>query len=398
MNRIYRIVWNATINRWVVASEVAKGRKKQSAGEARPSGHAAVMFAATLMVAGAAWTPQPAEAFLVKCNLGWGPCPKVTHPTNPAPAPTPAADYDWAASTHKYFRANDNGKPAEPLGSGSVAIGGNSRARDAYTLAAGNNAKGSGYSAVAVGGWSHAAGSSAVAVGNTASAKQEHAIAVGGYSRAEGEDAIALGSHSNALGEGAVSLGSGSSAEVAFGSAFGTGARVLPGADGAVALGAYSVADRDDTVSVGDAKGDKRQVVNVGAGTEGYDAVNVNVADGVRDTDVATVRQMNQAQTSAKEYTDTRINDAWNTITRDMDDMNRQVNRGIAASAALINVTPYLPGRTALNAGVSSYRGEAALGVGLSRWSDNGRVNFNAGISAAKDDEPIYRVGMGIVF
>lgn len=281
MNRIYRIVWNATINRWVVASEVAKGRKKQSAGEARPSGQAAVMFAATLMVAGAAWTPQPAHAFFTKCNLIWGACPKVVVPVSPAPAPAPDASYDWASSTHKYFRANDTGSAAEPLGGGSVAIGGNSRARDWYTLAAGNNAKGSGYSAVAVGGWSHAAGSSAVAVGNTASAKQEHAIAVGGYSRAESKDAVALGSHSSALAEGALSVGSGSSSNVAFGSALGTGARVVSGADGAVALGAYSVADRDNTVSVGDAKGDKRQVVNVGAGTEGFDAVNVNQLRGV---------------------------------------------------------------------------------------------------------------------
>jgi autotransporter adhesin len=182
---------------------------------------------------------------------------------------------------------------------------------------------------------------------------------------------------------GNVAIGAGSQAQGSGGVAIGNGAQVTAEASNSVALGQGAVADRPNSVSVG-APGSERTLTNV--------------ADGVRDTDVATVRQVNQAQTSAKEYTDTRINDAWNTISRDMDDMNRQVNRGIAASAALINVTPYLPGRTALNAGVSSYRGEAALGVGLSRWSDNGRVNFNAGISAAKDDEPIYRVGMGIVF
>ena len=57
-----------------------------------------------------------------------------------------------------------------------------------------------------------------------------------------------------------------------------------------------------------------------------------------------------------------------------------------------------MPGKTAVNAGVASYRGEAALGVGVSRWSDNGRVNFNAGVSAAKGDEPVFRVGIGYVF
>jgi autotransporter adhesin len=61
-------------------------------------------------------------------------------------------------------------------------------------------------------------------------------------------------------------------------------------------------------------------------------------------------------------------------------------------------VTPYLPGHTAVNAGVASYRGEAALGVGVSRWSDNGRVNLNAGVSMSKGDQPVFRVGVGYVF
>ena len=37
------------------------------------------------------------------------------------------------------------------------------------------------------------------------------------------------------------------------------------------------------------------------------------------------------------------------------------------------------------------------MGVGLSRWNDTGRVNLNAGMSAARGDQPIFRVGVGIV-
>ncbi|QNK00412.1 YadA C-terminal domain-containing protein [Dyella telluris] len=48
--------------------------------------------------------------------------------------------------------------------------------------------------------------------------------------------------------------------------------------------------------------------------------------------------------------------------------------------------------------GRANYRGQTALGVGISRWSDNGRVNFNAGVSAAKNDSPVVRVGVGYVF
>gem|GEM_PF-323616 len=186
---------------------------------------------------------------------------------------------------------------------------------------------------------------------------------------ADGSGSVAVGGDSSALAERSVAVGN--------------GAKVQAEAPNAVALGSNSVADRANTVSVG-APGSERAIANV--------------ANGTADTDAVNVRQMNQGIQSAKDYTDGKVNDVWNTINRDVDRMNRQVNRGIAAASALVNVTPYLPGRTAINAGVASYRGEAALGVGLSRWSDNGRFNFNAGISAAKDDEPVYRVGVGYVF
>ncbi|HEY0505763.1 MAG TPA: YadA-like family protein, partial [Lysobacter sp.] len=131
-----------------------------------------------------------------------------------------------------------------------------------------------------------------------------------------------------------------------------------------------------------------------------------NVADGVADHDAVNISQLNQRLQSnntevlnqANSYTDQRINDVWQDLGDEINQVNRQANRGIAAASALVNVTPYLPGKTAVNAGVASYRGEAALGVGVSRWSDNGRVNFNAGVSAAKGDQPVFRVGVGYVF
>ncbi len=131
-----------------------------------------------------------------------------------------------------------------------------------------------------------------------------------------------------------------------------------------------------------------------------------NMAAGVADNDGVNVAQLNQrlhdsgtqVLGQANSYTDSRINDVWQNLGDEINQVNRQANRGIAAASALINVTPYVPGHTAVNAGVASYRGEAALGVGVSRWSDNGRVNFNAGVSAAKNDEPVFRVGIGYVF
>jgi autotransporter adhesin len=84
-------------------------------------------------------------------------------------------------------------------------------------------------------------------------------------------------------------------------------------------------------------------------------------------------------------------------LSKKVDNVQRQANRGIAASAALVNNMPYLPGKVTLNAGVAAYRGQSALGVGISRWNDSGRFNVNAGVSAAQGDAPIFRLGVGVV-
>jgi autotransporter adhesin len=94
---------------------------------------------------------------------------------------------------------------------------------------------------------------------------------------------------------------------------------------------------------------------------------------------------------------DSRLNDNFNQLNNEINQNARQANRGIAGAAALVQATPYMPGRTMLNAGVASYRGESALGVGVSRWSSNGRININAGVSEALHDQPIIRVGVGVV-
>lgn len=183
---------------------------------------------------------------------------------------------------------------------------------------------------------------------------------------ADGGSLVSDGGEATATGHGAVAAGAGASAS----------------ADNSVALGAGSLADRENTVSVGRAGGE-RQLTNVAAGVQGTDAVNVS--------------QLNERMADANAYTDGRVQDMWDNVNDRFDQASRQANRGIAGAAALVQVTPYLPGKTVLNAGMASYRGETALGVGISRWSENGRVNVNAGVSAARGDRPIFRVGVGVV-
>ena len=178
---------------------------------------------------------------------------------------------------------------------------------------------------------------------------------------------VADGEPAQARGEGSVAAGSGAEADAA----------------NAVALGSDSLADRADTVAIGKAGGE-RQLTHVAAGLYETDAVNVG--------------QLREDMASVNSYTDQRVDAMLDSMDGAMGHMQRQVNRGIAASAALIQVTPNLPGKVTLNAGVATYRGESAFGVGLSRWSRSGRYNLNAGVSASRGDQPLFNIGFGIAF
>ena len=169
-----------------------------------------------------------------------------------------------------------------------------------------------------------------------------------------------------ATGTSSVAVGGGASASGTSSTAIGDQAQAT--GNSAVALGVNSVASRDNSVSVGSV-GNERQITNVAAGTAPTDAVNLG-----------------------------QLNSAVNGMNGRIDDVDRDARRGIAASAALNIVTPYLPGRTTLNAGVASYRGQAALGIGLSRWNEKGTVNYNLGVSSAGGNSTIVRAGIGIVF
>jgi autotransporter adhesin len=160
------------------------------------------------------------------------------------------------------------------------------------------------------------------------------------------------------------------------------GANATAAAANSVAIGANSVADRASSVSVG-AFGSERQITNVAAGTSSTDAVNL---DQLSKSASSTLSQANS-------YTDQRFSNTDQQI-RDLD---RSTRKGIASASALNVVTPYLPGRTTLNAGIAAYRGQAAMGIGVSRWNDKGNINFNGGVSSSGGNSTIVRAGVGYV-
>ena len=187
--------------------------------------------------------------------------------------------------------------------------------------------------------------------GTAASAAGTDAIAIGNGAVASGDSAIAIGARTTTTGNHSVALGDGASA---------------PNTN-SVALGSNSTTDRDNSVSVGSA-GAERQITNVAAGTQATDAVNVG-----------------------------QLNNAIGGLNNSISTVDRSAAKGIASASALNIVTPYLPGRTTLNAGVANYRGYQSVGLGVSRWNEKGTINYNLGVSTSGGNSTIVRAGIGIV-
>jgi autotransporter adhesin len=156
-------------------------------------------------------------------------------------------------------------------------------------------------------------------------------------------------------------------------------------ADNSVAIGANSVADRANTVSVG-AQGSERQIVNVAAGTEAMDAVNVSQLN-------AAIGSLPPGM-SAKDYTDSRFNEMQNSVNQ----VAKNAYAGVAAAMAMPNLTPSQPGRTIVAAGGGFYKSGSAAAVGVTYRSENGHWLTNGAIGVTSTGDAGGRVQIGYEF
>ena len=164
------------------------------------------------------------------------------------------------------------GKGAKATGWRSTAIGVGATTNAESATAMGNGANANNWGASAFGTGANATGSNSTAIGNQAKSKGALSTSLGVSSQSTGHYSAALGTLSKAEGYGSVATGLHANAKSQYG----------------IALGSYSVADRaalDDTmlgaISVGGTANDTlgyrtRQIINLAAGTEDNDAVNVS--------------------------------------------------------------------------------------------------------------------------
>ncbi|ASP17479.1 hypothetical protein CGZ77_06805 [Neisseria sp. KEM232] len=168
---------------------------------------------------------------------------------------------------------------------GAVAIGDSAYAagRQAVTLGASRAEE---EQAVAIGSNARSSGKASTAIGAAAVASKENSISIGSSANAAGNNSVAIGADSSTVAAGSVALGYGSQATRAAIDATKVQANAAPTVanNQVYALASASNTDQNNiratvkgelgAVSVGTQNG-TRQIINVAAGTEDSDAVNV---------------------------------------------------------------------------------------------------------------------------
>ena len=205
MNTIYRIVWNATAGKWIVASELAKGRKKKS-------------------------SPSRAVLLIASAVMGLSAAGAMAQATNPSGS-VGAGGADNVAIGNGSYAECVNPAAGSILNPDYVsgclmgtAVGKNANAAQGGT-AIGDHAKTSGFYGVALGAYS-AAATHATAVGPSAMATGSDSFAGGVNAQAKGGSSVAIGNRAVANDAANVAVGQGANVTGSNGIAMGYNAKV----------------------------------------------------------------------------------------------------------------------------------------------------------------------------
>lgn len=266
MNKIYSVVWSRSLNRPVVASELAAPRGKVGAGAIRrspPPTALGACIAAVLLAMGAGTWTTAAQAQSVDCN-----------------AP-PYNQYNSTASCMG-LGARASGIGATALGSlaaadvlGGLAVGYAAHSAGQNTISLGFQAYSAGINSIYLGARS-AAGTGAlsggaIAVGTDVTASAGNTVAIGSFARATEVSATSLGAEANAAGLRSLALGYRANAAALDAVAQGNSASA--GGQNAVAIGFQTIASQLNSIHIG-----SRTVAGTGATAVGAIAIGTDVA------------------------------------------------------------------------------------------------------------------------
>lgn len=167
MNKIYKVIWNATLSAWVAVSELAKGKTKSS----KVTG---IIGAATvsLMITFSSDVAANIISTDGTCVTGAGGAVGNLNPGTTSPQATDGSGtYSLVAGCNAKGNANlaatAYGAFAEVTGVAGTALGHNSQA-NAFGTAVGVESRATGVGSTALGEGSQSTGQNAVALGGTA--------------------------------------------------------------------------------------------------------------------------------------------------------------------------------------------------------------------------------------
>ncbi|WP_261467618.1 ESPR-type extended signal peptide-containing protein, partial [Serratia fonticola] len=266
MNKIYRLVWNASQRAWVVAGEFATAKGKGKGGTTRRALIRAGGLSGAFVVA--LFSVEPAKAWMVN----------PTYVVNPGAgtsdggrASNIAIGWDAKATGADYSIAIGTSSVATNVG--SIALGTGAQSAGDRSLAIGHNSQATGASSSALGVSSLASGEQSVAFGNASKASGGLSSAIGGYTSAAGLYSSAIGFNANASGGQTLAMGTSSIATADYSSALGAYAEATAGGASAIGIGAKAHGHATSAIGYG-ALATNRDGVAIG-----HDAVTKNSDD-----------------------------------------------------------------------------------------------------------------------
>ena len=291
----------------------------------------------------------------------------------------------------KFFHSNDgvarpkmeqeNDFDSSASGKFATAIGSKSSAEGTNAVAIGFNSVVTGNDSISIGTGNRVTGNNSGAFGDPSIINGNSSYSVGNNNTVATNDTFVLGNEVKHTVENSVILGTKSTATAGDGSrtaslynikqdgtkgtstTAGSVGTVTTATVGNMTYGGFQGAKADGVVSVG-AAGNERRIQNVAAGeisSTSTDAINgsqlYSVANGVGN----------------------RINNLQGQVNK----LGKRMNAGVAGAMAAANLMqPHKPGQSAAMAAIGQHNGEAAVAVGYSRISDNGKYGVKLSVGA----------------
>ena len=301
------------------------------------------------------------------------------------------AIYNMNEQGIKFFHSNDgverskeeqtNSFDSSASGKFATAIGSKSKAEGEHAVAIGFNSVVTGKDSISIGTGNQVTGNNSGAFGDPSTVSGQGSYSVGNNNTVTTNDTFVLGNEVKHTVENSVVLGTKSTATAGDGSrtaslynikqdgtkgtstTAGSVGTVTTATVGNMTYGGFQGAKANGVVSVG-AAGDERRIQNVAAGeisSTSTDAINgsqlYSVANGVGN----------------------RINNLQGQVNK----LGKRMNAGVAGAMAAANLMqPHKPGQSAAMAAIGQHHGEAAVAVGYSRISDNGKYGVKLSVGA----------------